>query len=74
MFGFTKEPDGLETKAERTVWKKANKKWDGMDESDRFDLIQESFHNSNLSNINDLSEKEFGDLPEDMQHKLMRKL
>ena len=74
LFGFTNEPDGLDTKAKRIAWKKACNKWNELHESERFDIIHEKFYNSNLPNINDLSEKDFDDLPEDIQLKLISRV
>ena len=48
------------------IWKA----WDNLSESERFDLIDDKFHNSNLSNINDLSEKDYDDLPDKIQDKI----
>ena len=55
---------------EISIHDKAEMNWNKLSEGERFDIIHEKFYNSNLPNINDLSEKKFSDLPEDVQRKI----
>lgn len=44
--------------------------WDNLNQNDSFDLIEEKFYNSNLPNLNVLSETKWDELPVNIQEKL----